>query len=70
MKRLTFLILVILTIGLIVAACAAPPEAGSVKVTNISGYVTRYVDKEAGVACWVVSQGISCLPISQTKLGD
>ena len=35
--------------------------------------ITRYVDEPAGVVCWVFIQegkgGISCLPISETKMG-
>ncbi len=28
----------------------------------------RYIDQDAGVVCYLFSNGISCLPISQTEL--
>lgn len=28
----------------------------------------RYIDAEAGVACWWTAYGISCLPIAETNL--
>lgn len=30
--------------------------------------VTRFVDEEAGVACWVYADKMSCLPVSETRL--
>ncbi|RMD67344.1 hypothetical protein D6833_00340 [Candidatus Parcubacteria bacterium] len=31
--------------------------------------VDRFVDDEAGVVCWYVRDGVSCLPIGSTNLG-
>jgi hypothetical protein len=31
-------------------------------------FAFRFVDQEAGVACWVVGGGLSCLPLSETLL--
>lgn len=30
--------------------------------------VTRFVDQEAGVVCWVYSDQMSCLPVEETRL--
>ena len=43
-----------------IGGCKGPDE-------KIAFDVNRYVDKEAGVVCWT-HRGISCLPISETKL--
>jgi len=51
-----------------VDAPAAPTESGDV-VTLIGGRMTRYIDREAGVACWVINGGgLDCLPLDQTRL--
>lgn len=45
--------------------------------TFVDDYITRYIDKEAGVVCYVIQNGphhpdqnagISCIPLFQTKL--
>ncbi len=39
------------------------------EITTESSYIKkRYIDQDAGVVCYLFSQGISCLPISQTEL--
>lgn len=49
-------------------------EMGALDVHGSIIYVSRYIDHEAGVACWVSATyniyggGISCLPLDQTKL--
>jgi hypothetical protein len=36
---------------------------------TVRNEVNRFIDKEAGVVCWTHFQyGISCLPLSETKL--
>jgi hypothetical protein len=75
-------ILLVVLLGWLLVGCA-PSEAPSdsspnvhyVTNYNLGGFnVTRFVDAEAGVVCWVFSPGqgggggISCLPIDQTKL--
>lgn len=54
------------------AGCAphviVPVEPG----VNSGHNISRYVDAEAGVVCWVYNPGqaggISCLPIAETRL--
>lgn len=42
--------------------------------TNFPNGVSRFVDKEAGVVCWVYeddySGGISCIPLPQLPIGN
>lgn len=70
-------LLVLLLVCLISAACLASPTEVQVVGEDdlpIGMTVHRYVDDEAGVACWVFlgvnKGGIDCLPHSQTNLGD
>jgi len=38
-------------------------------LTTVSYSVSRFIDKDAGVVCWIRgNDGIDCLPISETKL--
>ena len=79
MKFKTYLaiILVLLTISIMFLGCAVPPEykeeyANAQKFT-VESNITMIVFEEVGVVCWVYDSmaeeaGISCLPISQTKL--
>jgi hypothetical protein len=33
--------------------------------------IVRYTDEEAGVVCWtMLANGISCLPLDETRLGE
>ena len=66
MKWIAVLILVILT------ACAPEPSGRTVYKAADNTNVRRYVDEEAGVACWFFmgrTDAISCLPLDQTLLG-
>lgn len=66
--------IIILLLSLSLASCAPPMTDGSgVILSNIGVYVGggiyRTIDRDAGVVCWVFHDGISCLPIHETKLG-
>ena len=56
---------VLLITTIVLTGCVTPTE-------KADSLTTRYVDEEAGVVCWVYTAfhggGISCLPISETKL--
>lgn len=69
------LILIVLTCLLLVGCTpesSNPAFAGTKLPYDVDIY--RYVDGEAGVVCWVFfgiyKGGISCLPISETLLGE
>lgn len=68
MKKV-ILALIILLISMTLAGC----EVSHVTETKeLASGITRLVDPEAGVVCWVYSGynvgGISCLPLSETNL--
>jgi len=80
MKRF-LLLLVVVTILLIgCAPVASMPTDDSVSAQEIpagngglgGNNVFRYIDEEAGVVCWIYSDGyrggISCLPLVETNL--
>jgi hypothetical protein len=61
----------------LLAGCANPvvqgtPGTVSQVTTGGMSTVSRYVDTEAGVVCWLLKTGyaggISCLPIDETRL--
>jgi len=48
-----------------------PPQTATIDQNYLYSTVHKFFDKEAGVVCWVYrDNGISCLPVSQTKLGE
>lgn len=57
--------LVLVVTSIIIVSCEAPDD-DSVCVDN--GYVTRYIDDEAGIVCYWMYAGIDCIPIEQTRL--
>jgi len=68
MKKFIFFVL------LLCSGCVQP-NAESVTYANqeyVNSHIARHIDSEAGVVCWVylATGGVSCLPISQTKLGE
>ena len=84
MTKQRFLIaMTVVGITIAMAACSSV-QANDASATSgfreITGYgfpntgVNRFVDDEAGVACWVYAAynkgGISCLPIGETRLRD
>lgn len=56
----------------LIVSCAAPVQrdySESPRVQTSDSSVVLWIDREAGVACWIyVSYGISCLPLDQTAL--
>lgn len=69
MRRLLIIALLAL------AGCGQPQPPQVVEArerARIESDITRHIDEEAGVVCWVYSYGyqggISCLPIEDTRL--
>lgn len=73
--------LIVVAIVGIVVAVAAPHVLRAMRTeqepatVGTSGTLERYVDHNAGVACWTVkypghfeSPGLACLPLEQTRL--
>lgn len=79
-RRVFALACVAVVIVVVMVACAPLPgeemvvHRTAVRFDIMAGgwrsSVTRFVDAEAGVACWSDSHGISCLPLSQTRLAQ
>ena len=75
MKVLVFFSLFVF-LFLFVVGCAKVSEAlptqdtGFVRITKLIAATGcyRFIDQEAGVACWTCGNGISCLPMSYTEL--
>jgi hypothetical protein len=36
--------------------------------THLGYGITRYIDREAGVVCWLYDHSIACLPLAATRL--
>lgn len=71
MKVLTAIILLMVAavVVMFLSALAKTYNTPVGEITTESNYIKkRYIDKDAGVVCYLFSQGISCLPISQTEL--
>lgn len=68
-------IIIALFLLLALAACKSP-EPTPVQVSEwLTKHVYKFTDEEAGVVCWVYNAGgnhggISCLPLSETRLGE
>lgn len=58
------------------AGCVQPemPTAAKEDQRVLFGEVTKFIDEQYGVVCWVLKGykkgGISCIPLSQTKRGE
>jgi len=66
MKRA--LVIGLLLVGALIG-CASPPVEGSaIDKKQMATFITRYVDREAGVVCWTYIESIDCLPIEDTWL--
>lgn len=65
MKR----VILVLALALVLIVGCAPAMPDDVELVSNNIPIRRYVDEEAGVVCWMYySNGISCLPVDQTKL--
>ena len=66
-KLLVLVVCVALMVG-----CGTPVNEERVVIGDGWDDVIRFIDEEAGVVCWLYradrSAGLSCLPLSQTKL--
>jgi len=66
-----FLIILVLSI-LFLVSCAPEYQQNVSEQTNLTDSVSRFIDNEADVVCWIYRAGykggISCLPISETSL--
>ena len=64
--------LVLLVVCLVVILCLSGCGSPSGDYTGNS--VERYIDKEAGVVCWVYTApyrgGLDCMPLNETLLGN
>ena len=58
--------------GTLLSGCEASEEYQAARLQSRESHITRHVDAEAGVVCWVYEYnqgaGISCLPASDTLL--
>jgi len=56
----------------LLVSCTAAQPSPVVVDQWVAVNVKRFIDKEAGAVCWVwyKTGGISCLPISETKLRE
>jgi len=72
METMTTIKLIALSALIVLVTACAPAVSEPVGDNGVERYIERYVDTEAGVTCWIYSNGyqggISCLPIEQTKL--
>ena len=65
------LLVLVMCVALLVACKSVPAKEETVVIADNWNEVIRFIDEEAGVVCWWTGSyrgGISCLPISQTKL--
>lgn len=77
-------LLILLVLMVLLAGCVTDntPRATNIRTNNNSivvvyednnGMVYRFIDAEAGVACWVLDiyqgGGLSCLPLSAVNAG-
>ena len=61
----------VIIVGIVIFALIFQPAGeNSVQPDSIPRFIERFIDDEAGVVCWRYKNngGISCLPISDTKL--
>ena len=82
MRKRIVIVLVLFGISLFALAAYANDEAlvsqatgnvARIEGVTIGGGLSRFVDAEAGVACWIYLKGVgatmSCLPLGETTLG-
>lgn len=69
-RRQFILVLLIASLGIGMVGCISQDTEDA--RPELPSTVTRFVDEEAGVVCWmqtrVYSGGIGCLPLSETNL--
>ena len=72
MKKLLAILvtlLAILTLPVIFVVSSAPDSVEEPPMIFVRRGTYRFVDEEAGVVCWLYwGNGISCLPIGETRL--
>lgn len=69
---------ILIFLALLLSSCVSPGQteytADQVKTNQkfVEDHTIRTIDTQAGVVCWIyfATGGISCLPISQTKLDN
>lgn len=69
----------ILALGLALSSCA-PLATSAPRGIVVSNYTqlwygstsvaVRWIDREAGVVCYQVANGLACVPLSQTRLEE
>ena len=60
----------ILIVTLLLIGCGSPQATGVPQLYGNMDYGNwvRFIDTEAGVACWFYDGGLDCMPLSETKL--
>ncbi len=70
--KVALVIILLMAVAVVVFFLFSVVKAANTKPDEIiteDRYIQkRYIDKDAGVVCYLFSQGISCLPISETEL--
>lgn len=76
-RRMYWVWAALVLISVVLASCANTDKGKDNDNYNVSSHVYRYVDEDAGVVCWVFwsapasnNGSVSCMPISETMLGD
>jgi hypothetical protein len=68
----TLIAAALLVLFYVALAGCGQPQPSQTEEEQIESEITRHMDEEAGVVCWVYSNGyqggISCLPIGDTRL--
>ena len=73
MKKITLIVIVLVLLSILVGCETTQIEPKTItQYETWLGDVSRFVDKEAGVVCWLSAvyggYAISCLPIKDTML--
>lgn len=74
MKRLSLILFLGIVACAPTAATASDSAPISVMKMNYRASLVRMIDEQAGVVCWAIEggtyEGLSCLPVEETRLGE
>ncbi len=64
------IVVILVVVALLLAGCGSPQVTGIPQLYGNMNYGNwiRFIDTEAGVACWFCDGGLDCLPLSETNL--
>jgi hypothetical protein len=68
MKKITSIIIIFVLLFVLVSCTTMPSSSARSNNKDLGNGLSRFVDKEAGVVCWMATYGLSCLPIKDTLL--